>query len=399
MSRIKLIFKKCVVIQEQTLKEFLITRTSLLKRRYRTARAFKFLSIFFVLLCLLILVVFIVSIARSAIIPLYAIDITYTQDLKSFVKQNLENKNIYNYFPVSYKYTIAELDHNNRSEQIIAKYEFKKFFITGEIHDKDLYSDYQKFKDYIVANNLFQKHINWHFLTKGDAVQPENAGIKVSLIGSLFVLVVFVLITIPAGILVGLYIAEFLPQGKLRNILQINIQNLASIPSIIYGIIVLNILINGFGLTRSSALVGGIALSFLILPMIVMITYNAASMVPQGYKDASLALGLSSVQTVFIVTLPMAMPRIITGILLAIARAAGETAPLIIVGMAFFASNVPNSLVSDAVTTLPLQIFLWTSNPKEAFIEYASSAILIFIIFLTIINFIIHRFRAKLETK
>ena len=131
--------------------------------------------------------------------------------------------------------------------------------------------------------------------------------------------------------------------------------------------------------------------------MIIMITYNAASMVPQGYKDSSLALGLSDVQTVFITTLPLAIPRIITGVLLAIARAAGETAPLIIVGMAFFSSSVPSSIVNSATTTLPLQIFLWTSDPQEAFIEHASAAILVFIIFLTTINFCVHCIRNRLN--
>lgn len=354
---------------------------------------------FFVLFCIAILATFIISIARSAITPLYFVEITYTQNLKHFVQTQLEEKNIYNYFPKSYKYKISELDNNKRSEKLIARYEFKKFFLKNTIHDAVLKNDYTKFKNYIVENKLYETGFNWNFLTKGDSVQPENAGIKVAIIGSLFVLIVFCVITIPCGILVGLYISEFLPRGRVRNILKINIQNLASIPSIIYGIIVLNILINGFGLTRSSALVGGIALALLILPMIVMITYNAASMVPQSYKDASLALGLSAVQTVFIVTLPMAMPRIITGILLAIARAAGETAPLIIVGMAFFASNAPSSFISDASTTLPLQIYLWTSNPKEVFIEYASCAILFFIIFLTTINFVIHRIRNKMTKK
>ena len=363
------------------------------------ARVFKSISIFFVLLCIAILAIFLFSIAKSAIIPLYSIKITHTPDLNAFINKNLEDKNVYNYFPKSYKYKLAELNNNQISEKLIAKYEFKKFFITNTIHDKTLTEDYTKFKTYIVQNNLFEKNFNWKFLTNGDSVHPENAGIKVAAIGSFFVLIVFCAITIPCGILVGLYISEFLPRGNFRNILKINIQNLASIPSIIYGIIVLNILINGFGLVRASALVGGIALSLLILPMIVMITYNAASMVPQSYKDACLALGLSKVQTVFIITLPMAMPRVITGILLAIARAAGETAPLIIVGMAFFASNTPSSIISDASTTLPLQIFLWTSNPKEVFIEYASSAILIFIIFLTSINFIIHRIRSKMMQK
>lgn len=331
--------------------------------------------------------------------PLYAVDAMFGKDLVYFINDNLTHKNIYNYFPKSERQNILQSQKDDRTIAIPMQYGFKQYFLKDIVTNADLVEDYSKLKKYIIEKNIAKKHVNWNFFKKGDAVHPESAGIKVAAIGSVFVLIVFCLITIPSGILVGLYISEFIPQGRWRSILQVNIQNLASIPSIIYGIIVLNVCINSFSFARSSALVGGIALSLLILPMIVMITYNAASMVSQSYKDSSLAIGLSKVQTAFIITLPLAMPRIITGILLAIARAAGETAPLIIVGMAFFASNVPHSVVSDAVTTLPLQIFLWTSNPKEAFIEYASAAILVFILFLTLINVIIHYIRSKISAR
>lgn len=391
-----LIFKIRFSIPDQKA-SMLITKNSVLKRRYKMANIFRAISILSVIFCLTILVVFITSVAKSAVMPLYAVDVPYNKNIAQFIENNLKHKNLYNYFPKSERLNILQAHENDSTVIIPIKYEFKQYFLKDIITNESLVEDYAKLKEYIIKNNLAKRHINWNFFKKGDAVHPESAGIKAAIVGSLFVLAVFCLITVPCGILVGLYISEFIPPGKWRGILQINIQNLASIPSIIYGIIVLNICINGFGLTRSSALVGGITLSLLILPMIVMITYNAASMVSQGYKDSSLALGLSDVQTAFIITLPLAMPRIITGILLAIARAAGETAPLIIIGMAFFASNVPHSITSDAATTLPLQIFLWTSNPKEAFIEYASAAILIFVLFLTMINMVIHYIRGKIS--
>jgi phosphate transport system permease protein len=368
-------------------------RNAFLKRRYRKARVFQTISMASVLFCIAVLVVFLASIAKSAIIPLRSVEALYSKNIEGFIQQKLTNKNINLYFPKSIKYQI-------KGEQNVwtpVKYEFKKYFLTGKILNPEIESDYKLLKNYLLEHHIIKTRFNTYFFTHGNSIYPEIAGIKSATVGSFFVLIIFVVCTIPIGILVGIYISEFLPQGKKKAMLQINIQNLASIPSIIYGIIVLNIFINGLNFTRSSALVGGIALSLLILPMIIMITYNAASMVPQGYKDSSLALGLSDVQTVFITTLPLAIPRIITGVLLAIARAAGETAPLIIVGMAFFSSSVPSSIVNSATTTLPLQIFLWTSDPQEAFIEHASAAILVFIIFLTTINFCVHCIRNRLN--
>lgn len=368
-------------------------RSTLLKKRYRRAKIFQFTSIFTVLLCVLILTTFLLSIAKSAVMPLRSVEVYLDNNARIFIQEKLQHKNIYHYFPRSLKYQL----HGNDSGWTPVKYDLKKYHITGVIKNPTLTKDFNKIHRYFIDKQNIRTVFNWKFFTNGNSIYPEIAGVKSALAGSLLVLIVFVCFTIPIGILVGLYISEFLPQGKRKSIFQINIQNLASIPSIIYGIIVLNIFINTFGFMRSSALVGGIALSLLILPMIVMITYNSASMVPQGYKDSSLALGVSNVQTVFLTTLPLAMPRIITGILLAIARAAGETAPLLMVGLAFFSTSVPSSITNDAATTLPLQIFLWSGNPQESFIEHASAAILVFILFLTTINLFVHFIRSKLN--
>lgn len=369
------------------------TRNRFLKSRYRKAIIFQGVSICAVLFCFIVLITFLVSIAKSAVMPLRSVEVLYTEELQNFIKNNLTNKELNYYVPRSVKYLIK----SNKPQWTPIKYELKKYFLKGELADTALTEDYNKFLSFINQNNLIRSGFNWGFFTRSNSLYPEIAGIKSSVIGSLYVLAVFAILTIPIGILVGVYISDFLPYGKRKTAFQINIQNLASIPSIIYGVIVLNIFINTLGYTRSSALVGGIALSMLILPMIVMITYNACSMVPQGYKDSSLALGLSNVQTIFITTLPLAMPRIITGILLAIARAAGETAPLLMVGMAFFSTSTPESIFNSPTTTLPLQIFLWTNDPQEAFIEYASAAILAFIIILTFINLFVHFIRNKLN--
>lgn len=368
-------------------------RNSFLKQRYRKATIFQSFAIFCVLFCFAILVVFLISIAKSATSPLVSVEALYDDNLKTFINQNLQNKNLNNYFPKS----IKRLKSTNAPQWVPIKYSFKNYIKHGIEDNSELEQDYQTLHEYLRNNKKIRTHFNYNFFVNSNSIYSETAGIKSAVVGSIMVLAVFIVITIPIGILVGIYISEFLPQGKRKSLLQINIQNLASVPSIIYGIIVLNICINSFEMMRSSALVGGIALSLLILPMVVMITYNAASMVPQGYKDASLALGLSPIQTTFITTLPLAMPRIITGILLSIARAAGETAPLMMVGMAFFSSSSPTSITSDAATTLPLQIFLWTSDPQEVFIEYASAAILIFIIFLTSINLCVHFIRNRLN--
>jgi phosphate transport system permease protein len=364
----------------------------LLKKRYRKAIFFQAISMISAIFCFFILLIFIYSITKNAIMPLKSVEIRYTHELESFIATQLEHQKVDDFFPKSVKYQSDKLE-----VFVPVKYDFKKFILINHTEKPYLTQDYQRLKSFALQNNLIKQGFNWNFFTKNNSIYPEISGIKGATVGSIYVLLIFVTITIPIGILVGLYISEFLKQGKLQSILKINIQNLASIPSIIYGIIVLNIFVNIFEFNRASALVGGIALSLLILPMIIMITYNAAAMVPQGYKDAALSLGLSNVQSTFIITLQLSMPRIITGILLAIARAAGETAPLIILGMAFFSSEVPKSFINEASTTLPLQIFLWTGDSQEAFIEYASAGIMVFIIFLTTINFAVHLIRNKLQ--
>ncbi len=369
------------------------TQSSFLKKRYRKALIFQSFSMFAALFCFFILGIFLFAITKNAILPLQTVEIYYNSDLDNFIKNNTDNNKIENFFPKSIKY-----DKRSASEfWTPTKYDFKKYVLKGTSEHFELVSDYKKIVEYTKKNNSLKTGFNWSFFTNNNSIYPEIAGIKGATIGSLYVLLIFIILTIPAGILVGLYISEFLKNGAMKSILKINIQNLASIPSIIYGIIVLNIFVNIFEFSRASALIGGIALALLILPMVIMITYNAASMVPQGYKDSALSLGLSNVQAVFIVTLPLSMPRIITGILLSIARAAGETAPLIVIGMAFFSSSTPHSIANEPTTTLPLQIFLWTSDPQEAFIEYASAGIMVFIIFLTIINFFVHIIRNKLQ--
>ena len=368
------------------------TRSKLLKKRYRKSYIFKMFATTSVLFCLAILLTFIISIVKSAFAPLHTIEVLYNKSTQQFIQNNLDHKGLHNYFPRSLK-------HSGKEQNEIwypITYEFKKYITKGKLYNPDLKNDYDKLQVYLDKNNKLRNKFNWRFFAHGDSIYTEMSGVYASVIGSVYLLIVFLLFTIPIGVFVGIYIAEFIPVGKWKSGLQVNIQNLASIPSIIYGIITLNIFINGLHLTRSSILVGGIALSLLIFPMIVMITYNAVSMVPQSYKDSALALGLSKVQTTFIVTLPIAVPRILTGILLATARAAGETAPLIIIGMAFFSTNAPSSIINDASTTLPLQIYLWISNPKEAFIEHASAAILVFIIFLTTVNLLIHFIRKRL---
>lgn len=371
-------------------------KSSFLKQRYKKAKIFKGIAIFSVIFCLAILVTFLVAIAKNAILPLTSLEAFLDSKTIEFIETKLENKHLKHYFSRRINVEIQGKD-SVKGFWVPVGYEFKKFIMKNTLENPSLANDFKLFRTYLLEHQQVHTSLNINFFKNGNSVYSETAGIKSAIIGSIFVLFLFILITIPIGIAVGTYISEFLPNGKRKSLLQVNIQNLASVPSIIYGIITLNIFINTLSFTRSSALVGAIALSMLILPMMIMITYNATSMVPQAYKDSSLAMGLSNVQTALRITLPFAMPRIITGILLAIARAAGETAPLIMVGMAFFSSSSPSSLTSEAVTTLPLQIFLWTSNPQEAFIEHASAAILVFIMFLTTINLFVHFIRNKLN--
>ncbi len=236
------------------------------------------------------------------------------------------------------------------------------------------------------------------FFSQGDSREPEQAGILTSIIGSIFVITICIVIAFPIGVLSALYLEEFAPKNWITDLIEININNLAAVPSIIFGLLGLAIYLNLFGVERSSSLAGGLTLALLILPIIVISTRNSIKAVPPSIKDAAIALGASKVKVAFNHTILYAMPGIMTGVILGIARALGETAPLLMIGMVAFVADVPHSFM-DPATTLPVQVYLWSDSPEIGFVEKTSAAILVLLTFLIFINSLAIYLRKKLEIR
>jgi phosphate transport system permease protein len=238
----------------------------------------------------------------------------------------------------------------------------------------------------------------WSFFTQGDSREPESAGIKGALIGSILVICVTLMFALPIGVAAALYLEEFAPKNKMTDLIEVNINNLAAVPSIIFGLLGLAVFLNGFGLPRSTALVGGLVLALLVLPTIIIASRAAIRSVPPSIKEAALGVGASHMQAVFHHVLPLAVPGILTGTILGVARALGETAPLLMIGMIAFIVDVPHGF-TDAATVLPVQVFLWSDLPEAAFKSRTAAAILVLLALLFCINALAIYLRNKFERR
>ena len=233
--------------------------------------------------------------------------------------------------------------------------------------------------------NRLALFFNWTFFTAGAATSPERAGIGVALLGSLMMMLIVALTAIPMGVGAALYLEEFAPRTQFISVLETLINNLAAIPSIVFGILGLAIFIQWFALPRSAALVGGLTLSVMTLPTIVIATRGALASVPRHVREAALALGASHHQMVFHHVLPLALPAIMTGSIIGLSQALGETAPLLLIGMVAFIADTPTSLL-DPASALPVQIFIWAGAAERGFTDRASTAILVLVLFLIVMN-------------
>lgn len=239
---------------------------------------------------------------------------------------------------------------------------------------------------------------NIPFFVNGDSRNPEQAGLGGAFIGSLMTLAVCLLAALPVGVCAAVYLEEFASKNRMTEFFEVNINNLASVPSIIYGLLGLSLLLNIFGLPRSAPLVGGIVLGIMSLPVMIIATRAALRTVPQSTRDAALALGATEVQTFFHHTLPAAIPGIMTGSVLSLSRAIGETAPLLLIGMVAFVSDIPQN-ITDTATVLPVQIFLWTENPEAGYTERTAAAVLVLLFLMICMNGCAIYFRNKFERK
>ncbi len=229
------------------------------------------------------------------------------------------------------------------------------------------------------------KHWNMAFFTSGDSREPELAGILGATAGSFYTLLVTLALSFPIGVAAAVYLEEFAPKNRWTDILEVNINNLAAVPSIVFGLLGLAVFLAFFGLPRSSPLVGGLVLTLMTLPTIIIAGRASLQAVPPSIRDAALSVGASPMQAVFHHVLPLALPGMLTGTIIGMARALGETAPLLMVGMVAFVVDIPRRF-TDPATVLPVQIYLWADSAERAFVEKTSAAILVLLAFLIVMN-------------
>ncbi len=252
--------------------------------------------------------------------------------------------------------------------------------------------------DALTAAGLIETRFNAGFFATADSRQPELAGIWGATVGSLYTLVVTALLAFPIGVAAAIYLEEFAAKTRLTDVIEVNINNLAAVPSIIFGLLGLMVFIQFFGLPRSAPLVGGMVLALMTLPTIIIAGRAALKAVPPSIREAALGMGASPLQVVTHHVLPLAMPGILTGAIIGMARALGETAPLLMIGMVAFVTAVPDG-ITDPGTVLPVQIYLWSDSPERGFIAKASAATLVLLAFLILMNGLAVWLRKKFERR
>jgi phosphate transport system permease protein len=243
-----------------------------------------------------------------------------------------------------------------------------------------------------------KKRFNTTFFTAGDSREPELAGILGAMSGSMLTLILTLVLSFPTGVAAAVYLEEFAPRNRWIDLIEVNINNLAAVPSIVFGLLGLAVFINFFGLPRSTPIVGGLVLTLMTLPVIIIASRAALQSVPPSIREAALGIGASKMQMVFHHVIPLALPGMLTGTIIGMARALGETAPLLMIGMVAFIVDVPSGF-TDPATALPVQIFLWADSPERAFVERTSAAIMVLLAFLIVMNSLAVILRNRFERR
>ena len=255
-----------------------------------------------------------------------------------------------------------------------------------------------KWIDRLDASSALGLHFNKNFFTAGDSREPELAGILGAVVGSALSLLVCLVLAFPLGVMTAIYLEEFAPKNRWTGFIEVNINNLAAVPSIVFGLLGLAVFLSVFGLPRSAPLVGGMVLALMTLPTIIIASRAALKSVPPSIRQAAMALGASPVQVVLHHVLPLAMPGMLTGTIVGMAQALGETAPLLMIGMVAFVVDIPRGIL-DPATALPVQIFLWADAPERAFGERTAAAILVLLAFLILMNLTAVILRKRFEQR
>lgn len=261
------------------------------------------------------------------------------------------------------------------------------------ISNKELY-----WVDQLIAETRVEKRFNVTFFSAGDSREPELAGVWGAAVGSFFTLLITLALAFPIGVSSAIYLEEFAPKNKLTQFIEVNINNLAAVPSIVFGLLGLAVFLNFLGMPRSAPVVGGVVLALMTLPTIIIAARAALKSVPPSIREAAMGLGASRTQVVFHHVLPLAMPGVLTGTIIGMAQALGETAPLLMIGMVAFIVDIPGGF-TDPATVMPVQIYLWADSPERAFAERTSAAIMVLLGFLIMMNLAAVWLRKKFETR
>lgn len=423
---------------------------SFLEKRYKKEKRFIFLGRVAVSLTIIFLVVLLGSIILRGISGFYTTNITIKTSLTQKIIDPTEKRNTREIYKVSWRkiskqsiYTILDdynknknIEKNSRKEKraflklfsrssefYIRDYTLKNLNDIGTIVNitipaSSLVDQYLKGKidisvdegnrpisdmqvswvNFMLENKMIKREFNINFFSSGDSRNSEEAGILGAIVGSFLALVVTIIASFPLGVMSAIYLEEFAPKNRITNLIEVNINNLAAVPSIVFGLLGLAIFLNFFGLPRSSPLAGGLVLALMTLPTIIISSRVAIKSVPPSIREAAMGLGASKMQSVFHHVIPLAVPGILTGTIIGMARALGETAPLLMMGMVAFIVDVPQG-VTDPSTVLPAQIFLWSDQPERGFEEKTAAATIVLLGFLLTMNAFAVFLRYKYERK
>ena len=423
---------------------------SFLEKRYKKEKRFIFLGRIAVSLTIIFLVVLLGSIILRGISGFYTTNITIKTSLTQKIIDPTEKRNTKEIYKASWRkiskqsiYTILDdynknknIEKNSRKEKraflklfsrssefYIRDYTLKNLNDIGTVVNitipaSSLVDQYLKGKidisvdegnrpisdmqvswvNFMLENKMIKREFNINFFSSGDSRNSEEAGILGAIVGSFLALVVTIIASFPLGVMSAIYLEEFAPKNRITNLIEVNINNLAAVPSIVFGLLGLAIFLNFFGLPRSSPLAGGLVLALMTLPTIIISSRVAIKSVPPSIREAAMGLGASKMQSVFHHVVPLAVPGILTGTIIGMARALGETAPLLMMGMVAFIVDVPQG-VTDPSTVLPAQIFLWSDQPERGFEEKTAAATIVLLGFLLTMNAFAVFLRYKYERK
>ncbi|WP_404319534.1 phosphate ABC transporter permease PstA [Malaciobacter canalis] len=376
-----------------------------LKNRHKSSRRFKLFTLASLVFSIAFLAFFLTDIVTKGA-PAFKqayllVDVTYNEASIKNYRKSIDRK----YTGVVSRAWIREVPNMIEKDPSLMGKTVSTWVLADDQVDQYLKGHYYKLKrkdriivDDLKAENKARLQFNKLFFENGDSKTPEYAGFKSAIIGSVLTLLITMLVAFPIGVMTAIYLEEFAEDNKFTQIIEVNINNLAAIPSILFGLLGLAIFISLFGLPRSSPLVGGLTLALMTLPIIIVSARAALRSVPDSIRQAGYGLGLTKIQVTRDHVLPLAFPGIMTGSIIGLAQAMGETAPLIIVGMIAFIPDAPSS-VTQAATVMPAQIFTWAGMPERMYIEKTAAGIIVLLSVLISLNTLAIYLRKKFEVK